>query len=220
MRKYDTILFDLDGTILDTLPDLWHSANYALNQLGYPVRSFEEVRTFVGNGVGMLMRRALPLGTDDTVWRESVRLQKEYYMGHLSVDTVPYEGITDFLRNIKAEGFTIGVVSNKFDSAVQKLINIYFPGVFGKVTGSREDMPLKPDPALSDMIISSLGSSRERTIYVGDSEVDFDTSVNGHMRLIMVDWGFRPRTELEKTGAEFIVSDTAELHTLIHRITE
>ena len=216
MRKYDTILFDLDGTILDTLPDLWHSANYALNQLGYPVRSFEEVRTFVGNGVGMLMRRALPLGTNDTVWRESVRLQKEYYMGHLSVDTVPYEGITDFLRNIKAEGFTIGVVSNKFDSAVQELINIYFPGVFGKVTGSRENMPLKPDPALSDMIISSLGSSRERTIYVGDSEVDFQTAVNSELPCISVLWGFRDKDYLMDIGATIFADKPSDVLEMLH----
>ncbi|MBQ8995830.1 MAG: HAD family hydrolase [Oscillospiraceae bacterium] len=213
--KYKAILFDLDGTTLNTLPDLWHSANHALKELGFPERSFDEVRRFVGNGVGMLMRRALPHGVSDFVWEESVRLQKSYYNSHLAVDTVPYVGVIPMLQTLKKEGYMLGTVSNKYDEAVQALMDLYFPHLFDAALGSKEGVPLKPDRSMVDCLLEQFHIRDAETIYVGDSEVDYQTALNSNTLPILVDWGFRPRAQLEVTGAENIVSSITELYDTI-----
>ena len=213
--KYSAVLFDLDGTLLNTIPDLWHSANYALSCLGFPERTLDEVRSFVGNGVRMLMKRALPAGVSDDIWEESVKLQKKYYSGHLAVDTRPYEGITPMLNQLKDEGYLLGTVSNKYDEASQELMRIYFPGVFDVVTGSVDDIPLKPNRALVDMVLNKLGVQSEKTVYVGDSEVDYQTAINAQVFPVLVDWGFRPREVLVDCGAKTIISNPEDLHIIL-----
>ena len=213
--RYSAILFDLDGTLLNTIPDLWHSANYALSQLGYPERTLEEVTAFVGNGVRMLMKRALPEGAPDSIWDESVRLQKKYYSENLAVDTRPYDGIVPLLISLKEKGYLLGTVSNKYDEAVQEIIRIYFPDMFDVVIGSADDMPLKPDRALVDLALKKLGVSSEQAVYVGDSDVDLMTAVNSGLLPVLVDWGFRPREFLIDCGAELIISSPEELFSII-----
>lgn len=204
--SYSAILFDLDGTLLNTIPDLWHSANYALKQLGYPERTLEEVTSFVGNGVRMLMKRALPEDVPESVWNEAVRLQKGYYSQNLAVDTKPYDGIIPLLQRLKLEGFLLGTVSNKYNEASQEIIKIYFPGMFDVVIGSTDDLPLKPDRALVDLALSRLGVSSGQAIYVGDSDVDYLTAVNSGLKPVLVDWGFRSRDTLISCGADNIIS--------------
>jgi len=210
--RYKAILFDLDGTILNTIPDLWHSANYALNALGYPERTLEEVNSFVGNGVRMLMKRALPEDVSDDIWDKSVVLQKQYYDANLAVETKPYEGIPSLLSDLKYKGYAIGTVSNKYNEAVQKLMDIYYPGVFDIALGSSDSIPLKPDRAMVDFVLNKLGVSAQETIYVGDSEVDYKTAINSELFPVLVDWGFRSREKLEGTGAKNIISDPSELY--------
>ena len=213
--KYKAILFDLDGTILNTIPDLWHSANYALTVLGFPERTLAEVNSFVGNGVRMLMKRALPENVPEDIWNESVRLQKSYYDKNLAVETKPYEGIPELLSKLKEEGYLLGTVSNKYDEAVKSLMDIYYPGVFDVALGSRDDIPLKPDRAMTDYALRTIGVLPSETVYVGDSEVDYSTAVNGQMFPVLVDWGFRTREVLEKTGAKTIISHPSDLLDLL-----
>lgn len=210
--RFKAVLFDLDGTILNTIPDLWHSANYALHTLGYPERTLEEVNSFVGNGVRMLMKRALPEGVDDDIWEEAVKLQKQFYNMNLAVETRPYEGIPSLLLDLKKQGYVIGTVSNKYDEAVQRLMEIYYPGVFDIALGSSDTVPLKPDRAMVDIALEKLGVSAKDTVYVGDSEVDYRTAVNAELFPVLVDWGFRSRDVLETTGATVIISYPSELY--------
>ena len=210
--KYKAILFDLDGTILNTIPDLCASANYALRMLGYPERTLVEVNSFVGNGVRMLMKRALPANVSDEIWDAAVKLQKQFYDQNLAVATKPYEGIASLLLNLKKQGYLIGTVSNKYDEAVQKLMGIYYPGIFDVALGSKDNVPLKPDKAMIEIALNTIGAASHETIYVGDSEVDYLTAVNSELFPVLVDWGFRSRETLENAGAKIIISSPAELY--------
>ncbi len=209
--KLKAAVFDLDGTILDTLMDLSIAVNYALKTCGYPVRSFEDIRQFVGNGALNLMKRALPGGyTEDELLRV-LDLFNEYYEDHCEENTRPYEGITELIEELRDQGTATAVVSNKPDYGVQALCRRHFPGMFDIVIGQKEGIKIKPDPECLNSVMRELGSDKENTVYIGDSEVDIATGNNSGIKCILADWGFRDREVLEKAGAKIIVSSVDEL---------
>ena len=185
------ILFDLDGTLLDTLEDLKDGVNHALRTLGYPERTLEEVRTFVGNGARKLMELSVPEGTDG---EEAFRVFKPYYDSHCQIKTKPYAGIPEALEVLKGK-YPVAIVSNKPDSAVKSLCADYFPGIYA--LGEAAGCPRKPAPDMVFKAMEAIGV--ESCIYVGDSEVDVLTAQNAGVPCLSVLWGFRNREELENT---------------------
>lgn len=195
--KYELAIFDLDGTILNTLEDLACAVNAALAAHGYPQHSVEDVRRFVGNGVANLIRRAVPSGTDEA---ECVRILadfKAYYRDHINDHTRPYDGIPALLKSLRDAGVKIGVNSNKFDAALQSLCHIHFEGLYDCAVGESENTPRKPDPTAARRIMAAMGVDPGRTIYIGDSDVDLKTARNAGIAGAWVSWGFRSRTEMQ-----------------------
>lgn len=215
MRKYDLMIFDLDGTILNTLEDLTDSLNVVLSQYQYPQRTLSEVRGFVGNGIRLLVRRAMPDGLPETaldlLYQDFIR----YYQQHCMDKTGPYEGIPELLQEVRARGYRTAVVSNKADSAVKVLCDRYFDGLFDMAVGEQDGIPRKPAPDSVNQILSSLQISRERAVYIGDSDVDIATARNAGLDGIIVTWGFKDMAFLKEKGAECLVSDPKEIWDLI-----
>ena len=209
--KYDLLIFDLDGTILDTLEDLKESTNYALDFHGFPKRTLDEVRRFVGNGIGKLIERAVPSGTPEEETGRVLATFKRHYGEHCADHTKPYEKIPAFLKVVREKGCQTAVVSNKADFAVQALCEQYFPGMFDFVVGEREGIRRKPCPDSVNEVLKTLGKMKEQAIYVGDSDVDVETAKNAGMPVIGVSWGFRGREFLEKHGATWIADEPEDL---------
>lgn len=209
--KYEAIIFDLDGTILNTLPDLTESVNFALKKYNFPTRTIDEVRSFVGNGVGLLIKRSLPTGTDDKICEDCLTEFKIYYENHYAVKTVPYDGICDVLSKIKDKGIKIGVVSNKFDSAVRELCKIYFDGLIDVSVGEKEGVPRKPSPDSAEYVIRILDVPKNKILYVGDSEVDILTAKNAGLQSISVSWGFKSKEFLFENGASKIIDNPNQI---------
>ncbi len=209
MAKYSTVIFDLDGTLLDTLEDLCDSTNFALARFGYPKRTLAEVRAFVGNGIGKLIARALPQGVTDEVRAEVLAVFKAHYAENCNNKTRAYDGIEALLGKLKADDVKIAVVSNKIDSAVKALCERYFAGYISVAIGETENIRRKPAPDTVFKAMEILDAEKERTVYVGDSEVDAETAKNSGLDLIAVSWGFRDREILHTLG-DFPIADTAE----------
>ena len=199
----DTIIFDLDGTILNTIEDLKDSAKYALAQRGYPQRSLEEIRSFVGNGARRLIERAVPADGDVSAVFDTFRA---YYNANCQVKTKPYDGILEALRKL-GEKYPMAVVSNKPDSAVKPLCAEYFPGLYAR--GESTDCPRKPAPDMVFKAMETIGV--ERCVYVGDSEVDVLTARNAGVPCLSVLWGFRDRAEIVDAGGSHFCEHTEEL---------
>jgi len=211
------IIFDLDGTLLNTIADLAHSTNYALNKLGYPTHEIEKYNFMVGNGIDKLFERALPEGEKS---KENVlRVRKEfvpYYDVHNADDSRPYSGIPELLAYLQASGIQIAVASNKYQVATQKLIDHYFPEIhFTAVFGQREGVKVKPDPTVVFDILEVAKVTKEDVLYVGDSGVDMQTAANAGVTACGVTWGFRPRAELEEFSPQYIVDTAEEIKRLI-----
>ena len=207
----DTIIFDLDGTLLNTLEDLMDSVNYALERQGFPLRNLEEIRSFVGNGIRLLVERAVPqevVGTD--TFEVCFKDFNDYYKVHMEDKTAPYDGINEMLKNIKKAGFKTAIVTNKVDYAAQELCNRLFPEI-DLVVGSVDDRPNKPAPDGAFYAIDTLGSKAENTIFVGDADTDILTAKNAGLKSIGVLWGFRDREIIEAEGAEYIVETVNDL---------
>lgn len=207
----DTIIFDLDGTLLNTLEDLMDSVNFALERQGFPLRNLEEIRSFVGNGIRVLMERAVPkdvIGTD--TFEVCFKDFNDYYKVHMEDKTAPYDGINEMLKNIKKAGFKTAIVTNKVDYAAQELCNRLFPEI-DLVVGSVDDRPNKPAPDGAFYAIDTLGSKAENTIFVGDADTDILTAKNAGLKSIGVLWGFRDREIIEAEGAEYIVETVNDL---------
>ena len=207
------ILWDLDGTLLDTLEDLMDGVNYALAQFSLEPRTLEEIRQFVGNGAGQLIHRAVDGRTDDQAVLDTFRT---YYNAHCRIKTKPYEGVTEALAQL-GEKYPMAIVSNKPDSAVKPLCEQYFPGIYA--LGERADCPRKP---AADMVFRAMADiGVETCVYVGDSEVDVDTAKNAGVKCLSVLWGFRDRETLEQVGADHFCERTEDLteilETMIHR---
>lgn len=207
------IIFDLDGTLLNTLGDLAESANYALKEFGYETHPCEEYCFFVGNGITKLIERALPENAKSRDIIEQVKAEfVSHYSAHSTNLTQPYPGICDLLDQLHHQGFVLAVASNKYHEATEELIRYYFErGTFAVVRGQRDDRPSKPDPAIINEIMGLAGVGKEETLYVGDSEVDMQTARNSGVDVVGVTWGFRPRKELEENGATYIAEVPAQI---------
>lgn len=215
MRKYDLVIFDMDGTILNTLEDLRDSLNVILFRHQYPQRTLEEVRLFVGNGIRLLIERGVPDGLAvseiDQIHQEFMK----YYGEHCADKTKPYEGVIPLIETLREKGYRTAVVSNKADSAVQELCKQYFNGLFDIAVGERTGIAKKPAPDSVKEVLQSLDIKRERAVYIGDSEVDVATARNAEMDGIAVTWGFRDVEFLKQQGAARIVSVPGDLLELL-----
>ena len=209
--EYKTYIFDLDGTLLDTLHDLWVSCNYALRENGMTERSLDEVRRFVGNGVKKLMERAIPLGLDNSKFDVTYETFRKHYLVHSLDTTKPYSGIPELLANLKKHGKHMAVVSNKFYAATQELCRHFFGDYIDVAIGERENIRKKPAPDTVNEAIRQLGVGRENAVYIGDSDVDVMTARNSNMPCISVLWGFRDRDFLMQHGATTFVAAPKEL---------
>ncbi len=210
--QYKLAIFDLDGTILDTLEDLHAAVNAALREHAMPERTLDEVRRFVGNGIRKLIERAVPAGTPE---EEIARVHESftaYYTAHCADCTRPYDGIEALLRDVRRAGMKTAVVSNKADYAVQVLVADYFPGLFDAAAGEREGVRRKPAPDAVDAVLAALDIPREYAVYIGDSDVDIETARNAAMPCLSAAWGFRPVDFLVEHGAQHIVKTPYELY--------
>lgn len=209
--KYKAVLFDMDGTILDTLGDLTDAVNYALRSFGMPERSMEEAAAILGNGARQLVFSAVPEGTADELAERVLSVYAPYYDSHCQIKTAPYPGILEMLRRLKAEGVKLAVISNKQDSAVKPLAERHFPGLLEIAVGESATVRRKPNPDAVLTALNSLGVDRSEAIYVGDTEVDIATARNAAMDVAAVTWGFRTRAQIAATGAEHIFDDAETL---------
>ena len=201
MRRFDTVLFDLDGTLLDTLEDICGAANHTLRELGYPERTLAEMRRFVGNGAEMQMRRALGADADEETVAKALALYKPYYAAHCQIKTKPYAGVLELMAALKAEGFRLAVVSNKPDEAMRPLVAQHFGALADIAMGETAQRRRKPAPDMVNDALAALGADKSRAVYVGDSEVDIETARNAGIPCISVTWGFRDREQLLEAGA-------------------
>ncbi len=206
-----TVIFDLDGTLLNTLEDLKEATNFALSKYNYPTRTLKEVRCFVGNGVRKLIERAVPENCQNV--EECLSVFKKNYSEIMYNHTAPYDGILKILSNLKSDGIKIGVVSNKFDSAVKELCKKYFADLIDIAIGQADDVPKKPAPDGVFKAMRELGADKLSTIYVGDSDVDVATAKNANLPCIGVTWGFRDREYLK--GANFIIDNPNDINVII-----
>lgn len=208
---YEVIVFDLDGTLLDTLADLHASVNAALEKFSFPCRTQEEVRAFVGNGIALLMKRAI--GKETPVFDEALAAFKTHYGEHCADKTRPYAGIVPLLEELRARGIRTAVVSNKADFAVKKLAEHYFGGLLSAAVGEDEEHGIRKKPAPDSLfsVLEALGADKSKTAYVGDSEVDIQTAKNAGVDCISVTWGFKDREFLIGHGASVLIDSPDEI---------
>ncbi len=206
---YNTYLFDMDGTLLDTLADLTAAVNHTLEQYGYPRRTIEQVRKGLGNGAVKLMAAMLPQGEETPGFADIMRDYRAWYQAHACVETCPYPGVPEMLKRLRQRGCKVAIVSNKPHGAACELAERFFPGV--PTFGERPETPRKPAPDMVFHALAALGAGKENAVYVGDSEVDVQTARNAGLPVIGVAWGFRGREALAAAGAETIVDTAAEL---------
>lgn len=207
----EAVIFDLDGTLLNTLYDLADSVNWALEKYGQPTRSIEEVRAFVGNGLRNLMQRAVPNGEENPVFEDLFEFFREYYKSHCNIKTAPYEGIMELMKELKGRGIQMAIVSNKIDAGVKELNAIHFAEYVDVALGEREGIERKPAPDSVNEAIRLLGVNKENTVYVGDSDVDIQTAKNAEIRCVSVSWGFRDEAFLMEHGAGIMIDRPLEL---------
>jgi phosphoglycolate phosphatase len=213
--KYDTIIFDLDGTLLNTLDDLRDSLNTILTRHGYPARTLDEVRSFVGNGVKKLVSRSLPEGYTEDELTCCVNEFREYYKENMQNKTRPYDGIIELLTKLKKLNYKLAIVSNKFDAAVKDLSKDYFGDMVPVAIGESVNIRRKPAPDSVYKAIEELGADISRAVYVGDSDTDAETAKNAGIPCIGVTWGFRSRQVLESCGVVYIVDSPDEILSII-----
>lgn len=213
--KYRLAIFDMDGTILDTLEDLMNATNYALRLNGYPTHSLDDIRRFVGNGMWKLIERAVPSGTSKDIQIKVHDNFMAYYQEHCADNTKPYAGIPELIQKLRAAGCKTAVLSNKADEAVHELCAQYFPGCFDYELGARDGIANKPAPDSVYEVLSQLGFAKEDAVYIGDSEVDVATAMNAGMNSIIVTWGFREVPFLKEKGAKTFADTTQEVEQLI-----
>ncbi len=214
-KKIKAVVFDLDGTLLNTLDDLADSTNYALAQYGFPCRTLEEVRGFVGNGVRKLMERAVPDGISNACFEEVFACFKTYYVNHCMVRTGLYPGISGMLRTLKQEGYMLAIVSNKLQGGVDELYRHYFSDTVQVAVGERSGVARKPAPDMVRIALHELGVAPEEAVYVGDSDVDVATAANSGLPCISVLWGFRDRDFLIGHGASCFASVPSDIPSLL-----
>ena len=209
---FDTAVFDLDGTLLNTLEDIEGSVNYVLRELGCEQVSVEKVRQSVGNGSWILMEKVLPGGRENPLYERSVHMQMQYYQEHCRILTRPYDGILPVMAQLKNAGVAMAIVSNKGDGAVRELAGHYFSKLVSGAVGERPGIRRKPAPDTVFEAIRQMGRNPEKTVYVGDSEVDYETALQAGIPCILVSWGFRGRKFLEEQfHPEYLIDRPEEL---------
>ena len=214
--KYNTIIFDLDGTLLDTLEDLKNSVNYTLEQFNYPIRTLSEVRNFIGNGVKVLLTRSFPANSTPEMIEEALIIFRNHYAKHMYDNTCLYPGISELLTHLKESNYRLAIVSNKLDSAVKELNERFFKDFINLSIGTSENAK-KPDPYHVLEAMKLLGSTIVDSIYIGDSDVDIATAKNAGIPCVGVSWGFRGREFLEAHHADFVIDEPNELIQLLKR---
>ena len=212
---YKLAIFDLDGTLLDTLGDLHASVNFALREFGFPERTIDEVRRFIGNGVVKLMERSTPDGVDAATQKACLDVFRVHYLEHMSDTTAPYANVVDLLKNLRAKGIKTAVVSNKLHTAVEELCESYFTGLIDKAVGVSVEAERKPSPVNVIRTAELFGAELHECIYIGDSEVDVQTAHNADVQCIGITWGFRDRDCLSDNGCDFIADTADEVYSLI-----
>lgn len=218
MGKCKAAVFDLDGTLLDTLEDLTDSVNAALEKYHYPQKTIEQVRTYVGNGIRNLIMRCLPQGEENPDYERVFQTFRSHYKDNCQNKTKPYPGIEELLRSLKNEGIKLAIVSNKADFAVKELNQFYFKELGMAAIGEREGIARKPEPDSVYQALKEIGASKDTAVYVGDSEVDILTAANADMPCISVLWGFRSKETLERHHAAYFAETTNDVYCLIHEI--
>ncbi|MCI8332490.1 MAG: HAD-IIIA family hydrolase [Clostridiales bacterium] len=213
--KYECALFDLDGTLLDTLTDLQNSVNAALTQFDFPTRTYNEIRCFVGHGVKKLIERSLPPYCSAPQCEQVFQFFMQHYKHHLADHTKAYDGVLAMLQKLQQANVRVAIVSNKADAAVQDLCQHYFDGLYLLAVGAKENVRKKPYPDAVNQVMQSLSAQPDKTVYIGDSEVDIETAQNAGIRCISVAWGFRTSDELSAARAETIVTTPQEILDLI-----
>lgn len=209
---FEAVIFDLDGTILNTLDDLADSANYVLAAQGFPTHPTEQYKTFVGNGIPKLIQRMLPTDASDEVFERTLAAFEKYYDAHKNDKTAPYDGIPELLSVLKSRGVRLCVLSNKqHDLSVQIVKHHFGENTFDIIRGKMEQFPAKPDPASCNDVISALNIPKSNILYAGDSNVDMQTGHNAGLTKCGVSWGFRSIEELRSAGADYIASSPQDI---------
>ncbi|MBQ8576167.1 MAG: HAD family hydrolase [Clostridia bacterium] len=209
--KYSTYIFDLDGTLLDTLLDLANAVNFAMRAKGYPERTTEEVRSFIGNGIKVLIKRSVPENTSEKDYAEALEIFTKYYLEHIADNTKPYDGITEVVETLRTNGCKVAVVSNKAHVAAQAVVKDFFGDIFDVVVGKMDEFPSKPEPDSLFYTIKTIGVKPEDCVYIGDSDVDVLTAHNAGLPCIGVTWGNRDEDVLIASGAEYIARTPNEI---------
>lgn len=204
-------IFDMDGTILNTIDDIAGAINYVLDIHGYPRRTVDEVKSFVGNGLKRALELSLPDGVAGDVLNQLFTELVAYYNEHSNITTRPYEGIVEVIHKLREQGKIVAVVSNKRVEAVRDLCDIYFAGCFDMALGDQDGIARKPAPDMTNMVIEHYGILKDKCVYIGDSDVDLMTARNTEIDCIAVTWGFRTREFLVEHGAEIIIDSPWEL---------
>ena len=218
MKNYDTVIFDLDGTLLNTLEDLADGVNHVMEENGYPKRTLEEVRHFVGNGIRRLMEQAVPETVSGDEFERVFEEFKSYYTEHCQIKTRAYDGIMRLLETLKKQGYDMAIVSNKNHAAVCELNEIYFKEYIKVAIGQKDGIRKKPAPDTVIQALKELGKEKETAIYVGDSEVDFATAKNSGMDCALVTWGFRTKNELAEFEPTVFIDQPEELLAVLEKV--
>lgn len=209
------VIFDLDGTLLNTIFDLGTACNYALEELNLPVHNLKAYEGMVGNGFRKLIERAAPQADDATIER-LIKLSRGYYDEHCMEHTHPYPGIEELLSELAGKNIAVAVGSNKYQSAVERIIAHYFPDIpFISIQGQREDRPIKPDPAIINDILEEADVERTNVVMIGDSDVDIETARRAGIDCIAVTWGFSPLNELKESNPNHLVSSVSEIREIL-----
>ena len=213
--RYDAVIFDLDGTLLDTLDDLTDGVNHALADFGYPLADREQIRSRLGYGSGYLIAQSVPGGRENPDYQAVFDDYLDFYREHSSVKTAPYPGLMELLARLKGLGVRCAIVSNKPDSAARILGERWFAGLVETTVGERAGIRRKPAPDSLLEVMRQLGAERGRTVYVGDSEVDIETAAAAGVDCVSVTWGFRTAEQLLASGAAALAADAGELEALL-----
>jgi len=215
MNKYKAVIFDLDGTLLDTLDDLADAVNHTLGEFNYPQRTKADIRRFLGNGIERLAKQVLPENVTENEFRHVFGVFKDYYTAHCQIKTKAYSGIAELLHSLKAKGYKLAIVSNKNAEAVEALNQTYFAKEVDVAIGQKAGIRKKPAPDTVLMALQALSVDKAEAVYVGDSEVDKATADNTGMDVILVTWGFRDKTELEQLQPNYLVNKPQEILTCL-----